>query len=119
MVDGIKPRAAAADIRAVRDLTGFDDQCPVVTEPFSDWVLSGDFPAGRPRWHDSGATFTEDVLPFEERKIWLLNGAHSLLAYAGSIIGHATCADAAARQTCMEWLRQRRPDSSTHPNPAA
>jgi fructuronate reductase len=44
------------------------------------------------------------VLPFEERKIWLLNGAHSLLAYAGSIIGCATVTDAVASETCMEWL---------------
>lgn len=90
MVDRITPRATADDARIAADLTGFDDQCPVITEPFSDWVLSGDFPAGRPRWQDCGAIFTDDVLPFEERKIWLLNGAHSLLAYAGSIISHAT-----------------------------
>lgn len=114
VVDRITPRATADDARIAADLTGFDDQCPVVTEPFSDWVLSGEFPAGRPRWHDSGATFTEDVLPFEERKIWLLNGAHSLLAYAGSIIGHATVAHAVASETCMEWLSQWWDEASAH-----
>jgi fructuronate reductase len=106
MVDRITPRATATDVRTVRDLTGFDDRCPVITEPFTDWVLSGDFPAGRPRWQDSGATFTGDVVPFEERKIWLLNGAHSLLAYAGSIMGHPTVADAVASPTCMDWLTE-------------
>jgi fructuronate reductase len=114
MVDRITPRATAADIRAVRDLAGFDDRCPVITEPFSDWVLSGDFPAGRPRWQDCGAILTADVLPFEERKIWLLNGAHSLLAYAGSIIGHATVADAVASPTCMEWLTEWWSEASGH-----
>jgi fructuronate reductase len=114
MVDRITPRATAADIQVVRDLTGFDDQCPVITEPFSDWVLSGHFPAGRPRWQDSGATFTDDVAPFEERKIWLLNGAHSLLAYAGSIIGHATVADAVASEACAEWLSQWWAEASGH-----
>lgn len=114
MVDRITPRATAADARAVRDRTGFDDRCPVITEPFSDWVLSGDFPSGRPRWQDCGATFAEDVLPFEQRKIWLLNGAHSLLAYAGPIIGHATVADAVASRTCMEWLTRWWTEASTH-----
>ena len=114
MVDRITPRATAADARIAADLTGFDDHCPVITEPFSDWVLSGDFRAGRPRWEDSGAIFTDDVLPFEERKIWLLNGAHSLLAYAGSIIGHATVADAVASETCMEWLSQWWGEASAH-----
>ena len=70
------------------EATGFDDRCPVVSEPFHEWVLSGAFPAGRPRWQDAGATFTDDITPYEHRKLWLLNGAHSLLAYAGSIRGH-------------------------------
>ncbi len=114
MVDRITPRATAADGRAAAELTGLDDHCPVITEPFSDWVLSGDFPAGRPRWQDSGASFTAAILPFEERKIWLLNGAHSLLAYAGSITGHATVADAVASQTCFAWLTQWWDEASAH-----
>ena len=114
MVDRITPRATAADVRSARELTRLDDCCPVITEPFSDWVLSGDFPAGRPRWEDAGATFTAAILPFEERKIWLLNGAHSLLAYAGSITGHATVADAVASPTCLSWLAQWWDEASVH-----
>jgi fructuronate reductase len=106
MVDRITPRATPADVRTVRESTGFDDRCPVVTEPFHEWVLSGAFPAGRPRWEDAGATFTGDVTPYEQRKLWLLNGAHSLLAYAGSIRGHATVADAVADETCRSWLEK-------------
>jgi fructuronate reductase len=120
MVDRITPRATAEDARTASERTGLDDRCPVITEPFSDWVLSGSFPAGRPRWEDAGATFTEDIVPFEERKIWLLNGAHSLLAYAGSIIGHATVAEAAADPICLVWLAQWWDVASAHlPQPAA
>ncbi len=106
MVDRITPRAAPEDVRTVLKATGFDDRCPVVSEPFHEWVLSGKFPAGRPRWQDAGATFTDDVTPYEHRKLWLLNGAHSLLAYAGSIRGHATVAGAAADETCRSWLEE-------------
>ena len=81
MVDRITPRATPEDIRAVVEATGLDDRRPVVTEPFSEWVLGGVFPSGRPSWQDAGATFTDDVTPYERRKLWLLNGAHSLLAY--------------------------------------
>ena len=88
------------------EATGFDDRCPVVSEPFHEWVLSGAFPAGRPRWQDAGATFTDDVTPYEHRKLWLLNGAHSLLAYAGSIRGHQTVAEAVADETCRSWLEE-------------
>ena len=96
VVDRITPRTTPVDAQAVEVATGFDDGCPVISEPFHEWVLAGVFPAGRPRWHEVGATFTDDVTPFEHRKLWLLNGAHSLLAYAGSIRGHATVAAAAA-----------------------
>ena len=104
MVDRITPRATPEDIRAVVEATGLDDRRPVVTEPFSEWVLGGVFPSGRPSWQDAGATFTDDVTPYEHRKLWLLNGAHSLLAYAGSIRGHTTVADAVADEICQSWL---------------
>jgi len=54
----------------------------------------------------AGATFTDDIVPFEDRKLWLLNGGHSLLAYAGSVRGHRTVADAVADETCRSWLRE-------------
>ena len=59
-----------------------DDPVPVVTEPYVEWVLSGEFPQGRPRWEAVGARFVDDVVPWEHRKLWLLNGSHSLMAYA-------------------------------------
>jgi fructuronate reductase len=105
-VDRITPRSTADDRRNVSAATGFEDHCPVATEPFKEWVLSGSFPAGRPAWHDAGATFTDDVTPYEHRKLWLLNGGHSLLAYAGSLRGHTTVADAVADDTCRGWLQQ-------------
>lgn len=104
VADRITPHTTAEDVRTVAGFTGLDDHCPVVTEPFHEWVLSGEFPSGRPRWEDAGATFACDVTPFEHRKLWLLNGAHSLLAYAGSIRGHTTVAAAAADETCRSWL---------------
>lgn len=106
MVDRITPEPTAADIATVEARTGFGDRVPVVTEPFTEWVISGRFGGGRPSWADAGATFTDDVLPFEERKLWMLNGAHSMLAYAGSLRGNVTVADAMRDETCREWLEE-------------
>jgi fructuronate reductase len=103
-VDRITPRTTEADINAVREATGFDDAAPVITEPFSNWVLSGKFPAGRPSWENAGAVFVDDIAPFEQRKLWLLNGAHSLLAYAGRLRGLRTVADAVADPSCTAEL---------------
>ncbi len=114
MVDRITPRTAPEDVVAVSESTGVRDEAPVVTEPFREWVLSGAFPAGRPRWEDAGATFTDDIVPFEHRKLWLLNGGHSLLAYAGAIRGHGTVADSVADEVVRSWLVQWWTEASRH-----
>ena len=54
MVDRITPETTPEDARTVAEATGLSDRCPVVTEPFNEWVLSGAFPGGRPRWEDAG-----------------------------------------------------------------
>ncbi len=118
MVDRITPRTTPQDVEAVREATGAEDRCPVVTEPFAEWVLSGRFPAGRPRWEEAGATFTEDVTPYEQRKLWLLNGAHSLLAYTGSVRGHETVAEAVADPSCRQGLEQWWSEATRHLDPA-
>jgi fructuronate reductase len=104
MADRITPRTTDDDVRAVAERTGWADAVPVVTEPFSEWVLSGPFPAGRPAWDAAGARFVDHVRPYETRKLFLLNGGHSLLAYAGGARGHDTIAQAVADPTCRGWL---------------
>lgn len=114
MVDRITPAALDADRAAVTASTGWVDAAPVVTEPFSEWIISGEFPAGRPDWQAAGASVVGDVAPFEQRKLWLLNGSHSLLAYCGSILGHRTVDRAVADPTCRGWMRQWWDEASAH-----
>jgi fructuronate reductase len=105
VVDRITPRAGRAEIEAAARATGRRDEAPVVTEPFSEWVLAGEFPAGRPRWEDAGAVFVDDVTGYEHRKLWLLNAAHSLLAYAGSLLGYRSVAGAIGDDRCRGWVQ--------------
>lgn len=105
-VDRITPKTTPEDIATAGELTGWIDNAPVVTEPFRDWILSGEFPAGRPAWERAGARFVDDIEPFERRKLWLLNGAHSLLAYAGLLRGHETVAAAMADPVCRGWVNE-------------
>jgi fructuronate reductase len=120
MVDRITPRTTPADVESAASLAGFPDAVPVVTEPYSEWLLSGVFPAGRPAWEAAGARFVADVHPHEQRKLLLLNGGHSLLAYAGSARGHDTIAEAVADPVCRGWLDQWWDEAVRHvPLPAA
>jgi fructuronate reductase len=106
MVDRITPRATDADRADLVARTGIDDPSLVVTEPYLEWVLAGRFIAGRPAWEQAGATFVDDTTPFETRKLWLLNGSHSLMAYAASIRGHETVAEAIADPVVRDWVLQ-------------
>lgn len=114
MVDRITPATTDADREEVLAATGVQDLAPVPTEPFSEWVIQGAFPAGRPAWDDAGALIVEDVVPFEHRKLWLLNGAHSLLAYAGSILGYETVSEAISDADCHAWVEQWWDEAATH-----
>lgn len=96
MVDRITPSTTSADVENIARQSGWRDEAPVVTEPFTEWVLDGSFPAGRPQWEAAGARFIPDVSPYERRKLWLLNAGHSLLAYHGLARGYETIAQCMA-----------------------
>ncbi|HKN42765.1 MAG TPA: mannitol dehydrogenase family protein, partial [Propionibacteriaceae bacterium] len=114
MVDRITPGTTDEDRALVRQACGYVDAYPVATEPFSEWVISGGFPAGRPRWEEAGATIVAEVGSFEQRKLWLLNGSHSMLAYAGSIRGYATIDEAIADPSCRSWVEMFWDEASRH-----
>jgi fructuronate reductase len=102
MVDRIVPATTDADRARIAGELGIEDAWPVMTEPFRQWVVEDNFPAGRPAWQKFGVTMVRDVGPFEDMKLRLLNGAHSAIAYLGLLSGHATVdrafADPAIRQ---------------------
>jgi fructuronate reductase len=114
MVDRITPAITDADRGTAERLTGSQDAAPVVTEPFTEWVLTDAFPGERPAWDAAGARFVQDVTPFETRKLWLLNGAHSTLAYAAPTRGHRTVAEAVSDATCLAWMNEWWDEAARH-----
>lgn len=96
MVDRIVPATTDEDRARIEKTIGFRDAWPVVTEPFTQWVIEDRFPQGRPAWEKAGAEFVSDVEPYEQMKLRLLNGSHSTLAYLGFLAGYETVSDAMA-----------------------
>lgn len=105
VVDRITPRANAADVDSTAE-AGWRDAVPVVTEPFSEWIINGAFASTRPAWETAGATFVDDLAPYSQRKLRLLNGAHSLLAYLGLLLRHETVAAAVADPVVQDALEK-------------
>jgi fructuronate reductase/mannitol 2-dehydrogenase len=96
MVDRITPRASVADHRVLQRDFGVADRCPVVTEPFCQWVVEDAFSCGRPPLDAVGVQFVGDVAPYALWKTRLLNAAHCAIGHLGGLAGHTTTAGAMA-----------------------
>lgn len=106
MVDRITPASTARTFEDAQRLSGCADEAAVETEPFTQWVIEDDFRSGRPVWEAAGALFVDNVAPYEQMKLRLLNGTHSLLAYAGFLAGHETISEA-VRDPGLRALAER------------
>ena len=102
MVDRIVPAATDASLAEITAELGVEDPCAISCEPFIQWVIEDNFVAGRPDWGSVGAQMVDDVLPWEEMKLRMLNGSHSFLAYLGYLAGYAHISD------CMQDASYRR-----------
>ncbi len=113
MVDRITPMTSAAHRKNLRQQHGIDDAWPVVCEPFVQWVLEDKFVAGRPAWDKVGVQFTDDVAPYEEMKIKLLNGSHLALTYLGFLRGYRFVHETMADPLFVEYIRRYMDDDVT------
>jgi len=96
MVDRITPETTPEEREEIARRHGLDDTWPVITEPFSQWIVEDDFCHGRPPLEDVGVQFVDNVSPYEIMKTRLLNGSHCALAYLGHLAGFRTTDEAMA-----------------------
>ncbi|HEU4652789.1 MAG TPA: mannitol dehydrogenase family protein [Steroidobacteraceae bacterium] len=94
MVDSITPATDDALRARVNEALGVQDAWPVQREAFTQWVIE-DSPALKDVDLASvGVTLAKDVSVYDRAKLRLVNGAHSTLAYLGSLRGRETVFDA-------------------------
>ncbi|HVP99323.1 MAG TPA: mannitol dehydrogenase family protein [Roseiarcus sp.] len=104
MVDRITPATTDRERAIVRDHYGVDDEWPVFCEEFRQWVIEDRFPAGRPALETVGATFVDDVAPYELMKIRILNGGHASIAYPAGLLDIHFVHEAMADQQISAFL---------------
>lgn len=97
MIDRITPAPTDETRALAREITGQRDDAAVATEPFRQWVIEDAFAGPRPDWQRVGTQIVTDVAPFETMKLRMLNGAHSLVAYMGTIADLTAVRDVMAR----------------------
>ncbi|HEV3000689.1 MAG TPA: mannitol dehydrogenase family protein [Solirubrobacteraceae bacterium] len=106
MVDRITPVTTDADRELVAREFGIADRWPVMTEPFSQWVVEDEFCSGRPPLDAAGVQFVPDVRPYALIKTRLLNASHSALGYLGFLAGLRRADEAMADPAFAEYVER-------------
>jgi fructuronate reductase len=108
MVDRITPAVTPETLDRVEALIGARDEAAVSAEPFLQWVIEDNFAGPRPPWELAGAELVphEAVTTWEEAKLRMLNGTHSVLAYLGRICEFETMAEAMVDPFVGGWARR-------------
>ena len=106
MVDRIVPAATDESLAEIAAELGVADPCAISCEPYIQWVIEDNFVAGRPQWEVAGVQLVQDVRPWEQMKLRMLNGSHSFLAYLGYLAGFAHISDCMQDEVFRRAARQ-------------
>lgn len=87
MVDRITPKPSQQHVNDIRSRFGIDDQMTVMGEDFIQWVVEDNFAGKKPSLNLVGVQFVDDVVPFEEAKIRILNAGHTCVTYQAALKG--------------------------------
>lgn len=85
VVDRITPRAPDYLKSEVKEKFNIEENCSVMAEPFTQWIIEDNFIGKRPALEKVGVKFVENVICYEEAKIRILNGGHTSLCYFGAL----------------------------------
>lgn len=90
MVDRITPRTTDALRQEVENVFPGHGSTAVQTEEYTQWVIEDKFATDFPDLTKVGVVISDDIGPYEETKIRILNGGHTSLAYIGVLSGYTT-----------------------------
>jgi fructuronate reductase len=106
MVDRIVPAATGERLAAARQALGVADQAALGTEAFWEWVIERRFadPADGDVLAAAGVTVVDDVAPFEEAKLRMLNGSHTAMACMGAVAGWPVISECIAQPAVHRFV---------------
>ncbi|MFI3318228.1 MAG: mannitol dehydrogenase family protein [Rikenellaceae bacterium] len=105
MVDRITPATTPADVERLNASLDQADAAPVYCEDYIQWVVEDNFIASRPAWERVGVEFTQNVTPFENMKLSLLNASHTLLSYPSLLSGYRKVDEAMRDERIIKFVR--------------
>jgi mannitol 2-dehydrogenase len=106
MVDRITPRTSDSEREFVEHTFGIADKWPVLTEPYSQWIIEDTFSDGRPPLEEVGAHFVTDVCDHKLVKTRLLNGTHIAIACLATLAGYQRTDEAMRNPVIFGYVEQ-------------
>jgi mannitol 2-dehydrogenase len=106
MVDRITPRTSDSEREFVEHTFGIADKWPVLTEPYSQWIIEDTFSDGRPPLEEVGAQFVTDVSDHKLVKTRLLNGTHVAMAFLATLAGYQRTDEAMSNPVVFGYAEQ-------------
>ncbi len=109
LVDRIVTGYPRGEAQAICDELGYEDELLDVGEPFALWVIesdkdiSGELPLDR---IGLPVVFTDDQRPYRERKVRVLNGAHTSSVLAGYLYGLDIVRDCMQDEIMGKFIRK-------------
>lgn len=88
MVDRITPAPTEKELELFKDRYGISDKCLVVSETYFQWVIEAGKESVLYPLSEVGVEFVPDVHPYEEMKLSILNGGHTLVGLSGDALGY-------------------------------
>ncbi|BBY05498.1 mannitol dehydrogenase family protein [Mycobacterium noviomagense] len=106
MVDRITPRTSDSEREFVEHTFGIADKWPVLTEPYSQWIIEDTFSDSRPPLEEVGAQFVTDVSDHKLVKTRLLNGTHIAIACLATLAGYHRTDEAMRNPVIFGYVEQ-------------
>ncbi len=104
VVDRMVPAPTGLDVEYAASRLGLVDRAAVSTEAHRSWIIGVEDPLAP--LAEVGVELVPDVSPYERRKLWLLNGPHSAVAYGGLLAGCDTISGTVANKTVAPFVRR-------------
>jgi fructuronate reductase len=106
MVDRIVPAGSPAITAQAQEALGVTDRAALRSEVFSEWVIERRFVDATDAGvlASAGVQVVDDVRPYEEAKLRLLNGSHSAMACIGAVAGLPVISDCVGRAEVHQFV---------------
>lgn len=105
MVDRITPKPSPEHVQDVQQRFATDDELTVMGEDFIQWVVEDNFAGAKPPLEQVGVQFVDQVDPYEEAKIRILNAGHTNVVYQAALKGMTYFDEAMRDEVLRQYFR--------------